>query len=142
MDCSTPGSSVPGSLQARTLERVAMPSSRLRWGALAKRFKSIEGGHIGPSLADQWLRLGASAAGGVGLIPGWGTKIPHAMLYDQKQGHMNAQRHSAGLHADRVWDERDVAASRGTWRKTTSTRETGGRGLPQSLQEEPVLPTP
>ena len=119
-----------------------MPSSRLRWGALAKRFKSIEGGHIGPSLADQRLRLGASAAGGVGLIPGWGTKIPHAMLYDQKQGHMNAQRHSAGLHADRVWDGRDVAASRGTWRKTTSTRETGGWGLPQSLQEDPVLPTP
>ena len=26
----------------------------------------------------QWLRLYASSAGGTGLIPGLGTKIPHA----------------------------------------------------------------
>ena len=26
-------------------------------------------------LAVQWLRLCASKAGGMGLIPGWGTKI-------------------------------------------------------------------
>ena len=24
-------------------------------------------------------------AGGIGSIPGWGTKIPHAMKHDQKQ---------------------------------------------------------
>ena len=30
------------------------------------------------SLAAQWLRLGASIAGGPGSIPGQGTKIPHA----------------------------------------------------------------
>ena len=30
------------------------------------------------SLVVQWLRLHASNAGGVGLIPGRGTKIPHA----------------------------------------------------------------
>ena len=30
------------------------------------------------SLAVQWLRLRASTAGGVGTIPGQGTKIPHA----------------------------------------------------------------
>ena len=32
----------------------------------------------------QWLRLCASNAEGAGLIPGWGTRIPHAMWYDQK----------------------------------------------------------
>ena len=32
----------------------------------------------GTSLAVQWLRLGASTAGGMGSIPGWGTKILHA----------------------------------------------------------------
>ena len=32
------------------------------------------------SLAVQWLRLCTSMAGGVGLIPGQGTKTPHAML--------------------------------------------------------------
>ena len=30
------------------------------------------------SLAVHWLRLCTSNAGGTGLIPGWGTKIPHA----------------------------------------------------------------
>ena len=30
------------------------------------------------SLVVQWLRLHASRARGVGLTPGWGTKIPHA----------------------------------------------------------------
>ena len=34
---------------------------------------------IGTSLAVQWLGLCASTAGGMGSIPGWGTKIPHAM---------------------------------------------------------------
>ena len=29
----------------------------------------------------QWLRLSASNAGGVGSIPSWGTKIPHATQY-------------------------------------------------------------
>ena len=35
---------------------------------------------LGTSLVAQWLRLHASTAGAVGLTPGWGTKIPHAML--------------------------------------------------------------
>ena len=34
--------------------------------------------NLGASLAVQWLRRHASIAGGAGLIPGWGTKIPHA----------------------------------------------------------------
>ena len=33
---------------------------------------------LGTSLAVQWLRLYAPSAGSMGLIPGWGTKIPHA----------------------------------------------------------------
>ena len=32
----------------------------------------------GVSLVVQWLRLHASNAGGMGSIPGQGTKIPHA----------------------------------------------------------------
>ena len=31
-----------------------------------------------------WLRLCTSSAGGTSSIPGWGTKIPHAMGCDQK----------------------------------------------------------
>ena len=32
----------------------------------------------GTSLVVQWLRLCDSTSGGVALITGWGTKIPHA----------------------------------------------------------------
>ena len=37
------------------------------------------------SLVVQWLRLCASTAGGLGLIPGQGTKIPHATWHNQKK---------------------------------------------------------
>ena len=30
-------------------------------------------------MAVQWLRFHGSTAGSTGLIPGWGTKIPHAL---------------------------------------------------------------
>ena len=36
------------------------------------------GGITGTSLVVQWLRLHASNTGGVGSIPGQGTKNPHA----------------------------------------------------------------
>ena len=39
----------------------------------------------GTSLAIQWLRLCASTAGGTGLIPGQGTKIPYATQYGKKK---------------------------------------------------------
>ena len=34
--------------------------------------------NAGISLAVQWLRLCTSIAGGMGSVPGQGTKIPHA----------------------------------------------------------------
>ena len=40
---------------------------------------------FGTSLAVQWLRLCASNAEGAGLIPGQGTKIPHAVQHCQKK---------------------------------------------------------
>ena len=39
----------------------------------------------GTSLAVQWLGLWASTAGDMGLIPGRGTKIPHAAWHGQKK---------------------------------------------------------
>ena len=39
----------------------------------------------GTSLAVQWLRLRASNSGHTGLIPGRGTKIPHAVGHGQKK---------------------------------------------------------
>ena len=40
---------------------------------------------MGLNLAAQWLTLCASNAGGVGLIPGQGTKIPQAMQLSKKK---------------------------------------------------------
>ena len=37
------------------------------------------------SLLVQWLRLLASTAGGMGLIPGQGTKIPHILQPKKKK---------------------------------------------------------
>ena len=34
--------------------------------------------HLGASVVVQWLRLCTSTVQGLGSIPGWGTKIPHA----------------------------------------------------------------
>ena len=34
---------------------------------------------FGTSMVVQWLRLHTSTAGDMGLIPGWGTKVPHAL---------------------------------------------------------------
>ena len=39
----------------------------------------------GKSLLVLWLGLHASAAGGTGSIPRWGTKIPHALRCSQKK---------------------------------------------------------
>ena len=38
----------------------------------------------GTSLVVQWLRGHTANTGSTGLIPGWGTKIPHAMGHSQK----------------------------------------------------------
>ena len=48
----------------------------------------------GISLAVQCLRLHASNARGVGSIPAWGTKIPHASWYGQEKNKIP----SAGEH--------------------------------------------
>ena len=39
----------------------------------------------GTSLTVQWLRLQAFNAGSVGLISGWGPKVPHTTQHGQKK---------------------------------------------------------
>ena len=48
-------------------------------------FSSAQSSAAGTSLAVQWLRLHASTAGGVGSIPGPGTKIPHTVPKKKKK---------------------------------------------------------
>ena len=45
----------------------------------------------GTSLAVQWLRLRASTAGSMSLIPGQGTKIPRATLCSQEKKNSSAK---------------------------------------------------
>ena len=46
--------------------------------------KFLSNNSKGTSLVVQWLRLCASTVGGESLIPGQGTKIPHATGHSQK----------------------------------------------------------
>ena len=48
------------------------------WPSASQSMKGRKEGGKGTSLVVQWLRRQASSAGGVGLIPGWGTRIMHA----------------------------------------------------------------
>ena len=45
----------------------------------------------GTSLVVQWLRLHASTAGGMGLIPGQATNSPHADQQHRVRGNMKTE---------------------------------------------------
>ena len=61
----------------------------------------------GTSLVVQWLRLCASNAGRVGLIPGWGARLSHTMRCGQKikswGWHRNKSREISLEALDAVW---------------------------------------
>ena len=52
------------------------------WGQWKK--SCLKNYHFETSLVVQWLRLHPSTAGGINLIPGWGTKIPHVVQSKNK----------------------------------------------------------
>ena len=47
---------------------------------------------VGTSLVVQWLGLCASTEGGMGLILGWRTKIPHTVRHSQKKKKINVKK--------------------------------------------------
>ena len=47
--------------------------------------KYLQNATLGTFQVIQWLSLHAFNAGGMGLIPGWGNKIPHATWPSKKQ---------------------------------------------------------
>ena len=67
-------------LKEMTTEKVTVKSHHGSVFLLGKAIqkKSIRI-NMGTSLVVQWLRFCVSNAGVSGLIPGWGTKITHAM---------------------------------------------------------------
>ena len=52
----------------------------------------------GTSLVVQWLRLCVSSAGGVGSIPGQGTKIPHTKVQQKKKKGNNQTYKTVRIH--------------------------------------------
>ena len=56
------------------------------WGKIRNWLARIWKQFLGNSLEIQWLRLHASPAGSMGLIPGQGSKIQHAAWQVQKKG--------------------------------------------------------
>ena len=53
------------------------------------------------SLVVHWLKLHASKAKTTGLIPGWGTKIPHATQYHQNKQTHRCREQSSGYQRGR-----------------------------------------
>jgi len=49
-----------------------------------ERFVNLLKPFLGTLLEVQWLRFCTSTAGGMGLNPGWGIKIPYATHQGQK----------------------------------------------------------
>ena len=63
------------------------------------------------SLAVQGLTLCTSRAGGVGLIPGQGTKIPHAMLCGLKMKKKKCKKRKKKSSSDQdFWLRREIEA--------------------------------
>ena len=61
---------------------------------------------VGTSLVAQWLRLCASTVGGMGSIPGGGTKILHAVQRSHKQTNKQNRGHHSGYpRREWSWDE-------------------------------------
>ena len=62
-------------------------SEKTKWMALTTEERLEEGGVKsqlrGTSLAVQWLRICTFTVGAVGSVPGWGIRIPNAMLCGQ-----------------------------------------------------------
>ena len=80
-----------GSIQVLSILRALTPPSEA---------ESVKTNEQGISPVVQWLRLHASNAGGMGSIPGQGTKIPHASQCGQiekKKKRTTANEHIKGL---------------------------------------------
>ena len=77
--CLSPGycSCLLSALPAMTTAPTVHPSHTHWSGPLKTQVRT--------SLVVQWLRLCTSNAGGAGLIPGQGTKIPHAVVCSKKK---------------------------------------------------------
>ena len=68
--------------------RSHVPQSRLTIDGINDNLKILKNKNnktLGTSLVVQWLRLCSSTSGDVGLIPGRGTKIPHATGHNQNK---------------------------------------------------------
>ena len=84
---------------------------------------------IRTSLATQWLRLCTSSAKDTGLIPGQGTKIPHAMWRSQKKTSCHHDPPSLsfpvlGLSASPFWESQMAGLHTKNWQDALKENKT------------------
>ena len=70
-------------------------------------------GSEGASLVVHWLRLCAPIAGGSGLIPGQGTRIPHAAGCREKKKKKGKEGRGGRRRQRRKWEERGRGGRQG-----------------------------
>ena len=87
----------------------------------------IQEGLAGTSLVVQWLRLCASNAGVVGLIPGQGTKIPDAALCGQKK-----KKRGLLLTSEGVWSPGSLLPGPAEWTPLAESCLTPGHTPPRA----------
>ena len=94
----TQGSWLPETLKASRIlfSFLRFSQGSLRWDSRKSTRFRVKTLWFGTSLVVQWLGPCVSTTGSMGLIPGWGTKIPRATWHSQKykflKGHC-AQSH-------------------------------------------------
>ena len=88
-------------LDTSLLTLIVYPYDMTCCGLLVPSFPKKEA--KGTFLLVQWLRLCSSNVGGSGSIPGWATKIPHAVQCNQKK----KKKEAAAAKEDFKYKNRD-----------------------------------
>ena len=93
----------------------------------------------GTSLATQWLRLHSSSAGGMALVPGRGTEIPHAVRHSQKPVNKQIFKFQAVLRTVEQGNRKDRRAGGpdcGTFMEVGGRKGGQGGGLSKLTREQ------
>ena len=138
MDCSPPGSSVHGILQARILQWVAMPSSR--WSSQPRGW--IQVSCIPGRFFTIWAKREPLHPSYPGLIPGQGTKRPFFMITHCSLSSINtrvlhwSKTKTSGRGSERRWAMKPQIPYSLTWPgpKVAWGPHLPGRGLNSPLQ--------
>ena len=84
-----------------------LPMSKIFHDKVSKTCKQKKR-NLGTPLAVQWLGLCSSTAGGMGMIPGWGTKIPPCCGVQSKFFLFKRKEETKYINADYGYKNRTI----------------------------------